>query len=626
MEIKDYQNIHAMVQETIARRPGQLAYRWFGEGGNLEAVTWSQFYDHVKQVGRSLIALGIQPGDKVAIQSYTCYRWVVADVAMASIGACTVGIYHSNLARDCKYIINHSDAVLLFAEDEVQLKKALEIRPGIPNIRRVILFKGAATDGWAMTFEQFLELGREVPEAEFERRTRLPMPGDPAAIVYTSGTTGLPKGAVLTHDNLTFTPQSVWQCVDVWEGDGQFLFLPLAHVFARQCVSFALLAGTTTTFTRSMETIVEDIKIAKPQWFASVPRVYEKVYAKVLSNAEAKGGLALKIFRWACGVGDRVSDLKLAKQPIPALLHWQYALATKLVFHKIHAALGGHLRWCISGAAPMSPSVAKFFHAAGILILEGIGMTENTSFTNVNRHDNYRFGWVGQPGPGIEQKAAPDGEILFRGRNVMKEYYKMPAETAETITPEGWLRTGDLGEIDAENFLRITGRKKELIITAGGKNIAPSPIENLLMTSKYISQACVLGDQRQFLCALVVLDPENIKAYAQEHGIAFNVIDELRGQDHIKRLIEAEVAAKNRELASFETIKKIRIVPEFTIENGLLTPTLKIKKNLVAEKYRAEIEAMYAENNLREDARLNGFPFGREAAAGARPSGKSVPS
>lgn len=624
MEIKDYQNIHAMVQETIARRPGQPAYRWFGEGGNLEAVTWSQFYDHVKQVGRSLIALGINPGDKIAILSYTCYRWVVADVATASIGACTVGIYHSNLARDCKYIINHSDAVLLFAEDEVQLKKALEIRPGIPNIRRVILFKGAATDGWAMTFEQFLELGREVPEAEFERRTRLPVPGDPAAIVYTSGTTGLPKGAVLTHDNLTFTPQSVWQCVDVWEGDGQFLFLPLAHVFARQCVSFALLAGTTTTFTRSMETIVEDIKIAKPQWFASVPRVYEKVYAKVLSNAEAKGGLALKIFRWACGVGDRVSDLKLAKQPIPALLHWQYALATKLVFHKIHAALGGHLRWCISGAAPMSPSVAKFFHAAGILILEGIGMTENSSFTNINRYDNYRFGWVGPPGPGIEQKTAADGEIFYRGRNVMKEYYKMPAETAETISADGWLRTGDLGEIDANGFLRITGRKKELIITAGGKNIAPSAIENLLLTSKYISQACVLGDRRQFLCALVALNADNIKAYAQENGIRYADFDALRTEARIVRLIEAQVAEKNRELATFETIKKVKIVPEFTIENGFLTPTLKIKKNLVAEKYRQEIEAIYSENNFREERRVDSSSF-RAAPAGQKQPGETIP-
>ncbi len=472
----------------------------------------------------------------------------------------------------------------------------MEIRKEIPNIRKVILFKGTFQDDWVISFDEFLKLGKEVPEAEFQQRVQAVTPQDPAGIVYTSGTTGVPKGAVLTHDNITFTAQSARQCIDVWEGDEQFLFLPLAHVFARLCVNFALLTGTPTTFTRSMDTIVEDIKVAKPHWFASVPRVYEKVYAKVLSGAEAKGGLALKIFRWACQVGEKVSDAKLNKKPISAFTNLQYGLASKLVFHKIHEALGGRVRWCISGAAPLSPAIGRFFHAAGILILEGIGMTENTSFTNVNRVDNYRFGWVGQPGPDIEQRIGPDGEILYRGRNVMKEYYKMPAETAETITPEGWLRTGDLGEIDGENFLRVTGRKKELIITSGGKNIAPARVEGLLAMSKYIGQVCVLGDRRQFLVALITLNPDNVKAYAQENGISFTSIDELMTDERIMRLIENEVAEKNKGLASFESIKKFKIVPEFTIANGLLTPTLKIKKNLVAEKYKKEIEAMYAGN------------------------------
>jgi long-chain acyl-CoA synthetase len=352
-----------------------------------------------------------------------------------------------------------------------------------------------------------------------------------------------------------------------------------------------------------MDTIVEDIKVAKPHWFASVPRVYEKVYAKVLSGAEAKGGLALKIFRWACKVGDEISNCKLNKRPISAFTNLQYGLATKLVFHKIHEALGGRVRWCVSGAAPLSPAIGRFFHAAGILILEGIGMTENTSFTNVNRVDNYRFGWVGPPGPEIVQKVGPDGEILYRGRNVMKEYYKMPAETAETITPDGWLRTGDLGEIDEENFLRVTGRKKELIITSGGKNIAPARVEGLLGMSKYIGQVCVLGDRRQFLVALITLNPDNVKAYAQENGISVTDFDELMKDERIIRLIENDVAEKNKGLASFESIKKFKIVPEFTIANGLLTPTLKIKKNLVAEKYKKDIEAMYTGNG----ALLNNF-------------------
>jgi long-chain acyl-CoA synthetase len=602
MPIKDYPNIHAMVKETVDRRSGQIAYKWFPEAGRIESATWAQFYEQTKQVSKSLIALGIKKGDKVNIISYTCYQWVVADVGTTNIGACTVGIYHSTLAKDCQYLINHSDAVLAFVEDETQLKKILEIRKEIPKLRKMILFKGSYRDDGVISFDEFLKLGKDVPEAELQKRLSAITPQDPAGIVYTSGTTGLPKGAVLTHDNITFTAQSARHCIEIRENDEQFLFLPLAHVFARLCVNFALLTGTPTTFTRSMETIVDDIKIAKPTWFASVPRVYEKVYAKVMSGAEAKGGLALKIFRWACKVGERVSDCKLSKKPIPALTNLQYGLATKLVFHKIQAALGGRVRWCISGAAPLSPAIGKFFHGAGILILEGIGMTENTSFTNVNRYDNYRFGWVGPPGPEIQQKIGPDGEIMYRGRNVMKEYYKMPAETAETITPEGWQYTGDLGEIDSENFLRITGRKKDLIITAGGKNIAPTPIEGLLAASKYINQVCVLGDRRQFLTALVTLNQDNVRTYAQEHGISFISNDDLMRNERILHLIEAEVAEKNKGLASFETVKKFKIVSEFSIENGLLTPTLKIKKSLVAEKYKTEIEALYAGNG----AMLNG--------------------
>lgn len=625
MQIKDYQNIHAMLKETVERHPRQPAYRWFPEAGRTEAISWSDFYEQVKQVAKSLMVLGVKPNDKINILSYSCYRWMLCDLGISSAGACTVGIYHSNLPKDCQYIINHSDAIIIFAEDETQLKKLLEIKNDIFKIRKVILFKGESSgDDWVMSFEAFMRLGKDVTDAEFLQRALAPAPQDPSAIVYTSGTTGVPKGAVLTHDNMTFTAQSVLASIAIQKEDEHFLFLPLAHVFARICVYTSLLAGIATSFCRSMDTIIEDIKVVRPHWFGSVPRVFEKVYTKVVSGAEAKGGLALKIFRWACNVGNRVSDCRLNRQPVPAFTQMQYRLATKLVFHKLQEALGGRLRWCASGAAPLNPAIAKFFHAAGILILEGIGMTENSSFTNINRRDNYRFGWVGTPGPGIEQKAAADGEILFRGRNIMKEYYKMPAETTEVISAEGWLRTGDLGQIDEQGFLRITGRKKELIITAGGKNIAPSPIENLLLTSKYISQACVLGDRRQFLCALVALNADNIKAFALEHDIDFKDFDELRNNERIVRLIADEVAAKNKGLATFETIKKFRIVPEFTIENGLLTPTLKIKKNLAAEVYSREIEAMYAESNVRDEARIDGAIF-RGVPAGQKQPGENVP-
>jgi long-chain acyl-CoA synthetase len=356
-----------------------------------------------------------------------------------------------------------------------------------------------------------------------------------------------------------------------------------------------LLAGNTVIISRGLDFIADDMKLARPHWFPSVPRVYEKVYSKIISGAEAKGGIALKMFRWAVGVGMEVSDHQLNNRPIPALTGLKYQLATKLVFSKVHEALGGRFRFGISGAAPLNPDIARFFHAAGVLILEGIGMTENTSFTNVNRIDNYRFGWVGPTGPGIEQRIGEDGEIVYRGRNVMKEYYKMPEETAETITSDGWQYTGDLGEIDSEGFLRVTGRKKDLIITAGGKNVAPSAIEGLIATSKYISQVCVVGDRRKYLTALVTVDPENIEEYAQEHGISYSSFEDLQKDRQIVGLVEQEVAEKNKEFASFETIKKIRIVDEFTIENGMLTPTLKVKRNIALDRYDDTIEEMYVE-------------------------------
>jgi long-chain acyl-CoA synthetase len=324
-----------------------------------------------------------------------------------------------------------------------------------------------------------------------------------------------------------------------------------------------------------------------------VPRIFEKVHAKVIGGVEAKGGVALKIFNWAMGVGRLVSDMRLAKAPMPLVLELKYKLATKLVFHKIQDALGGRVRWCISGAAPLNPDVSKFFHAAGILILEGIGMTENTSFTNLNRYRDYRFGWVGQPGPGIEHKTGADGEVLYKGRNVMKGYYKMPEETAATMTEDGWLATGDIGEIDDADFLRITGRKKELIVTSGGKNVAPAPIEGMMAVSKYINQVFVIGDQRKFLSALVTLDPDNIAEYARSEGIAFDHPDELAANEKVIQLVENEVMKQNKVLPSFETIKKIRIVPEFTIENGLLTPTMKLKKNIAQERYQGTIDQMY---------------------------------
>ena len=598
MQFTDFENVHAMVMNTVNRYPDKPAYRTILDDGSMESVTWTVFAEEVRRAGKSLIALGVGKDDKANIVSYSNYRWVLTDVALASIGSVTVGIYHSLLAKDVGYIVNHSDAVLVFAEDAEQVAKLRSIRSDLPNVRKVVVFKGEAppADDWVISYDDFLELGADVSDEALDARIADVTPDDVAAIVYTSGTTGVPKGAVLTHDNITFTAQSVFGSANILADDTAMLFLPLAHIFARTCVFTALFSGCNTTFARAIDTIGDDFKVARPHWFPSVPRIYEKVHTKIISGAQAKGGVALKLFNWACGVGDRVSDHLLAKESIPFATRLQYALATKLVFSKVQAALGGNVRWCISGAAPLDPSIAKFFHAAGVLILEGIGMTENTSFTNVNREDNYRFGWVGPTGPGIEQKTGPDGEVLYRGRNVMREYYKMPAETAETLTEDGWQHTGDLGEIDNEGFLKITGRKKDLIVTAGGKNVAPSAIEGLIATSPYISQVCVIGDRRKYLTALITVDEPNIRAYAAEHGITADTLDELLAHEKINALIQDEVNEKNTHFASFETIKKFRLLEEFSIENGMLTPTLKVKRNVAMERFADLIDSMYAES------------------------------
>ncbi|MGD9731437.1 MAG: long-chain fatty acid--CoA ligase [Desulfamplus sp.] len=594
MAFQNYQSVHHMLSKTVAKYADQMAYRWFDGSGKPDSVTWRQFQEQVKTVSKSLVALGVEKGDKVNIISYTCYKWVLTDMAAMSIGAATVGIYQSNLPKDCGYIVNHSDAVVVFAEDKNQLAKLIQIKDEIPAVRKIILFNGEAEgNDWVISFGDFLKLGVDIPDSEIDKRSSSLTPQDVAGIVYTSGTTGVPKGAVLTHDNITFTAESVFQSASFKEGEDMFMFLPLAHVFARTCSYTAIITGNCTTFARSINTLLEDFKLASPHWFVSVPRIFEKIHTKVISGVEAKGGVTEKIFNWACTVGAEVSRCKVYKIPIPLSINIKYAVAKKLVFSKINEALGGRVKWCISGAAPLNAEIARFFHAAGLLILEGIGMTEDTSFSHCNRIDNYDFGVVGQPGVGVEHKLSDDGEVLIKGRNVMKEYYKMPQETADTFTEDGWLKTGDIGEIDANNVLKITGRKKELIITSGGKNVAPSSIEGLIATSKYINQVCVIGDKRNYLTAIVTLDEQNIKDYASDNKIDYSSYESLIKHEKVVNLINEEIKKKNRDLPSFETIKKISIVPEFTIENKMMTPTFKLKKNIIMDNYKEDIENMY---------------------------------
>ena len=590
------QSIYQMFKATCEKYPDKPAYR-SKKDGQWIPITWQEHQETCKKISKSFIALGLQKDDKMNILGSTRLEWVQCDFGAVSVGVVTVGIYPTLLAEDCAYIINHSDAVLLFAENQDQLSKILSMRKNLPKLKHIVIWDGAgsAEDG-VITWSEFLDKGKDVSDEDFLKRTESLQPGDLASIVYTSGTTGVPKGAMITHQNLVFTSWSVLQCAYTESFFENLLFLPLAHVFARIVVYFCVRAGVSTSFAESIEKMGENMKEVRPHFFASVPRIFEKVYDKITQGVEDAGGIKKTLFDWALGVGYEVSDHKEHKRPVPFLLDKQYAVAKALVFKKIKAALGGRLYYAISGAAPLNVAIAKFFHACDVLILEGIGMTENTSFTNLNRYDNYKFGTVGLPGPGIEQKIAPDGEILFRGKNVMKGYYKNPEANAETIDKDGWLYTGDVGEIDDDGFLRVTDRKKDLIITAGGKNIAPQRIERIMTTSRYISQVMVYGDRKKYLVALITLDREQVEMWATEHAIEYSNWEELANHPKVYELVQKDVEERNQDLASFETIKKfIILAQDFTIDSGELTPTLKVKRKVVTERYRDQLERLYEE-------------------------------
>jgi long-chain acyl-CoA synthetase len=589
-----HQSIYGLFHAITSKNPDKVAYRYKAAGA-WKGVTWREQAETCKKISKSLIALGVKKGDRVNIISQTRLEWVQCDFGIVNCGGVTVGIYPTNLAPDCAYIINHCDAEVIFAENQDQLNKVQQVREDTPKLRQIIIFDGAGSaDGSVLSFADFLRKGEKISDADFEARTKSIRPDDLASLVYTSGTTGVPKGAMITNENLLFVSDSAAQCLYLDPGFETLLFLPLAHVFARLIIYFCLNKGIAVAFAESIEKVADNLKEIRPHFVCSVPRIFEKIYTKITSSVQDAGGIKEKLFNWALGVGYQVSRLQQSKQPIPSGLQFKHNLANKLVLHKIQEAFGGRLVWAVSGSAPLNKSIAEFFHACGVLILEGIGMTENSSFTNVNRYDHNKFGTVGSAGPGIEMKLAPDGEVLYRSKGNMKGYFKNPEATAETIDKDGWLYTGDIGEIDADGFLKITDRKKEIIITSGGKNIAPQRLERILRTSRFISQAMAYGDRKKYVTALVTLNREQVEPWAREHGIAFNGFDELANHPQVKALIDAEVSAKNAELASFESVKKVAIVPQdFSIAAGELTPTLKLKRKVVTDKYRQLIEQMY---------------------------------
>jgi len=598
-----FSNLPQMFFARAADLSTRPRYR-YRAGDTWREVTWAEMEARVLAIAAALIDDGVRVGDRVAILSATRPEWMEIDLAILACGALTIPIYQSSLTAECGYIIANSESSLALVENAKQHAKIDDLTAHgfeLDGVRQTVQLRRVVTiddgDGPG-SLRALLERGREaLPRVrpEIERRIEALGRDDVATIVYTSGTTGPPKGVVQTHGNHLATVEAALRTGLIREGDVDFFFLPLAHSFARLVEYLGIAAGTTTAFARSIDTLAEDMAAARPHLVPAVPRIYEKVYGRILAGRDAAPPVKRALFDWAVGVGRARSRCEQERRPVPLVTRLQAAIAHRLVFARIHQLLGGNIRYMTSGAAPLAREILEFFHAIGILILEGYGLTETTPSLTVNRPDRFKFGTVGLPLDCCEIRIAEDGEILARGDNVANGYYRRPEATAEAWDPQAWFHTGDIGEVDAEGFLRITDRKKDLIKTSGGKYVAPQKIENLLKMQPHVSQAVVIGDNRKYCVALITLDQEELARWLAGRGIK-DVRPETAATDaDVQALVQTEVDEVNRHLASFESIKYFRILPgDFSPESGELTPSLKVKRKVVAQRYGPLIEEMYA--------------------------------
>jgi len=597
-----------MATDTLARmfwdrveRSGDRPAQQFKHGADWKTITWREVGDVVREVALGLIALGREKGDAVALLSASRAEWVQADFAIFSAGCVTVPVYPTYPPDLISYVVNDSGAKTIIVEDPAQLAKVLQARDKMPGLQQIIVIAGydaPQPPKMVMTWDSLRRLGREnvaAHKSTLADRVASTKPTDLATIVYTSGTTGPPKGVMQTHGNHVAAVTASKQSTPVQEGWVHLLFLPLAHSFARLESFLGVTHGLTTAFAENLDKVGDNLRETRPHFICSVPRVFEKVYGKILAGVEAGSPAKKKIFGWAVAVGRDVSRHQQRGQPVPATLELKRKIAHKLVFSKLHAALGGRLQWAVSGGAPLSRDIAEFFHAAGILLLEGYGLTETCPALTFNRPDRFKFGSVGQTLPGVQLRIADDGEILARGPNIATlGYYKQPEPTREVFDPDGWFHTGDIGTIDAEGFLTITDRKKDLIVTAGGMNIAPQNIENLLKADPFISQVMVYGDRRPYPVALITINPEELSKFAREHGILTSEAAAIVKHPKVTERIGRTVEEKNTQLQSYAKIKRFTVLPtDFTLDGGELTPTLKVKRKVVSQKYKDAIEELY---------------------------------
>src|SRR4051794_297040 len=564
----------------------------YKEGDRWLSKTFAEVREIVMPLALGLVELGVEKGDRVAILGNTRPEWTYFDFAALSIGATVVPIYQTNSPEECRYVLDNSDAKVVVVEDDEQLAKVREVRSRLPLLEHVVLMTGSDDD--AISMEELSAQGAAVDAALWEQRYTAVTSADICTFIYTSGTTGPPKGCIISHGNYRAMLDMVNQTSVIEEGDLAYLYLPLAHSFALliQLGSFDL--GTTIAYwERDPLKILPNLAEVKPTYFPSVPRIFEKIYTAATSGMEKEGGLKKAIFDWSIKTGAKMHEVERSGRKPGFLLQRSYAFADKQVLSKIRNLFGGRVRLAVSGAAPINPEILRFFDAAGVLVLEGWGMTETSTAATISTPEDFKVGTIGKPFPGCEVRIADDGEILVKGPNVFQGYHKNPEATSETIV-NGWLHTGDIGEIDGDGFIKITGRKKDIIITAGGKNITPANLEAEIKQHPLVSQCVVVGDRRPYLVALVTLDPEEAVKYAQENNLPEDPVQLAQNPD-IKAQIEAHVEKINQNFARVEQVKKISILPhDLSQESGELTPTLKVKRAVVAQKHEGEIEQLYA--------------------------------
>lgn len=590
-----YQSLAEMFVSQANRYRQRTLYR-FSREGRWDSTTWEEALTQVREIALGLVSLGVKKGDRVALFSANRVEWSLVDWANICIGALTVPLYSSSTPAEVGRLVSHSQSTTMVVDTVARWAKFAPLASSLPQLKRVILMESETGQASArvgsfqqISLQDLRVLGRrygEIHEELFDRMVASLRPGDDLTIVYTSGTTGEPKGVLTTHGHYLFMVDAAGEAIPSSDQEVTLQFLPFAHSFGRLEHFMVVAKGFTCGFARSLDSMGRDLLEVRPTLLFSVPRVYENAFQRIRSRMASGGLLRRLLSRWALSIGKEFSRYQTGPDRVPWSLRAFHYIAHLLVFSKIHQGFGGRLRFAISGGAPLAAEIAEFFHAVGILILEGYGLTETSTVSHVNRRDRYRFGTVGFPLPGVECRIAPDGEILLKGPNIFKGYYMDPKGKADILGADGWFHTMDVGELDHEGFLRITDRKNDLIVTSGGKKVAPQAIENLFKTDSLISQVMVLGDGSSHICALISLDRDRLMEWAKQEGLIFHSIEETISHPRTISLVRDKIRVKNRGLAPFETIRDFRIVPrEFSLGGGELTPTIKLKRRVVMDLY-----------------------------------------